>query len=200
MNDVLILYYSRHGATAQLAQAIAEGVESAGAGATLRTVAPVSADHEAIAADLPDSGPPYATHDDLRHCSGLALGSPTRFGNMAAALKYFLDGTADLWASGSLENKPATVFTSTGSLHGGQETTLQSMMLPLLHHGMLLLGIPYSVPELNTTTGGGTPYGASHHAGLQGEFAVSSDERRLARAQGARLATLARTLATGPGR
>lgn len=198
MNDVLILYYSRYGATAQLARAIADGVESVGVGATLRTVPAVSADHEASAADLPNSGPPYATHDDLRNCSGLALGSPTRFGNMAAALKYFLDGTADLWASGSLENKPAGVFTSTGSLHGGQETTLHSMMLPLLHHGMLLLGIPYSVPELHTTTGGGTPYGASHHAGLHGELAVSGDERRLARAQGARLATLARTLARAP--
>ena len=200
MTDILVLYYSRQGATAQLAQAIADGVESVGGSAALRTVPAVSADHEAIAADLPDAGPPYATHDDLRNCAGLALGSPTRFGNMAAALKYFLDGTADLWLSGSLENKPAAVFTATGSLHGGQETTLHSMMLPLLHHGMLLLGIPYSEPRLHTASGGGTPYGASHYAGPKGDRAVSADERHLARAQGARLATIARALATGGAR
>ncbi|MCL5802006.1 MAG: NAD(P)H:quinone oxidoreductase, partial [Gammaproteobacteria bacterium] len=166
MADILILFYSRYGSVAQMAQHIAHGVETvSGMHARIRTVPAVSTVCEAVEDDIPASGPPYATLDDLRECAGLALGSPTRFGNMAAALKYFLDGTSSLWLSGALVGKPAAVFTSTASLHGGQETTLVSMMLPLLHHGMLILGTPYSEPDLTTTHSGGTPYGPSHYAG-----------------------------------
>ena len=161
-NYILVLYYSRNGHVKKLAEEIAQGVESAGMEARLRTVPAVSAVCEAIEEDIPDSGDLYCSEDDLTHCSGLLIGSPTRFGNMAAPLKYFIDGSAGLWANGSLINKPAGVFTSTSSLHGGQESTLLSMMIPLLHHGMLITGIPYSEPSLHSTTRGGTPYGASH--------------------------------------
>ena len=165
MNDILVLYYSRNGATRELAQAIAQGVDSVpGMQARVRTVPPVSTVCEATQPDIPADGPPYAEVRDLEECAGLALGSPTRFGNMAAPLKYFLDGTSPQWLSGTLAGKPASVFTATGSLHGGQETTLLSMMLPLLHHGMLIVGIPYTEPKLTTTQTGGTPYGASHFA------------------------------------
>ncbi len=190
--EILVLYYSRHGAIAGMARHIARGVgEVAGAHARLRTVPPVSTVCEAVADDIPGDGPPYATLDDLAECAALALGSPTRFGNMAAPLKYFLDGTGSQWLSGTLSGKPAAVFTSTASLHGGQETTLLSMMLPLLHHGMVLVGLPYSEPELLSTRGGGTPYGASHHAGADGELPLSDAERRLCVALGRRLAGIA---------
>jgi len=190
--EILVLYYSRHGAVRQMAQIIARGVESVnGMAARVRTVPEVSALPEAVAAAVPDTGAPYAEHRDLEECCGLALGSPTRFGNMAAPLKYFLDSTASLWLSGALSGKPAVVFTSTGSLHGGQETTLLSMMTPLLHHGMLLVGLPYSEAELNSTTSGGTPYGASHFAGAGGERALTDEEKKLCFALGRRLATTA---------
>ena len=195
MGPVLILYYSRHGATEQLARAISVGVESAGLSARLRTVPPISSDPEAEQPDDPNSGPPFATLQDLTECSALALGSPTRFGNMAAPLKHFLDSTSGLWLNGELINKPACVFTSTSSLHGGQETTLQSMMLPLIHHGMVIAGLPYSEPALHTTTSGGTPYGVSHVA-MQNNKGLSSDEKQLCYAQGKRLAELAASLAT----
>ena len=162
---VLVLYYSRHGATREMARHIAQGVERAGLEARLRTVPAVSADCEATAPDIPERGDLYASLDDLAGCAGLVLGSPTRFGNMAAAMKYFLDGTTALWLNGALIDKPAAVFTSTGSLHGGQESTLLTMMLPLLHHGMVMVGLPYSEPALSATRTGGTPYGASHWAG-----------------------------------
>ncbi|MES2884088.1 MAG: NAD(P)H:quinone oxidoreductase [Pseudomonadota bacterium] len=197
MKDLLVLYYSRNGSTALMARAIARGIESVqGCAARLRTVPPISATTEAVAPTEPDSGPPYCELDDLKECSGLVLGSPTRFGNMAAPLKYFLDSTSGLWMSGALIGKPAAVFTSTGSLHGGQETTLLSMMLPLLHHGMVLVGLPYSEPQLSTTTSGGTPYGASHHAGVGGApKPPSSDELALAEALGRRVASIAVRLA-----
>jgi NAD(P)H dehydrogenase (quinone) len=189
---ILVLYYSRTGSTAQLAQYIARGVESvAGIEARLRTVAPVSATCEAVDKPVPDSGAPYATLDDLRHCKGLALGSPTRFGNMAAPLKYFLDGTSALWLGGDLVNKPACVFSSSASMHGGQESTLISMMLPLLHHGMVILGVPYTEPALNTTISGGTPYGVTHVSGVANDKPVSQDEMTLARALGERLGRVA---------
>ena len=188
---VLVLYYSRHGATEALARQIVRGVESVdGASALLRTVPPVSADHEAAAAPVPGDGPPYASREELAACDGLALGSPTRFGNMAAPLKYFLDGTGDLWLSGALVGKPAAVFTSTDSLHGGQESTLLSMMLPLIHHGMLITSLPYRQKELLNTRTGGTPYGPSHWAGGQGDATLSSDEQALARGSGRHLATI----------
>lgn len=200
MKDILILYYSRQGGTARLAQAIAEGVDRvAGANARVRTVPPVSANCEASAPAIPDSGPPYVEATDLKECIGLALGSPTRFGNMAAPLKYFIDSTGGQWLSGALRGKPACVFTSTGSLHGGQETTLLSMMLPLLHHGMLIMGIPYSEPTLMSTKSGGTPYGASHLAGADGSRAVDDTELQLARAMGQRLAVAALRLASESG-
>jgi NAD(P)H dehydrogenase (quinone) len=201
MNEILVLYYSRYGATAQMARHLARGVEEIdGMAARLRTVPPVSAVCEAVAAAIPESGPPYATVDDLRQCVGLALGSPTRFGNMAAPLKYFLDSTSDLWLSGTLIGKPAVVFTSTGSLHGGQETTLLSMMLPLLHHGMVVAGLPYSEADLLATESGGTPYGASHVAGPGSDLPVNETERRLCLALGRRLAHLASRLGrTAPG-
>jgi len=189
---ILVLYYSRHGATRKLAQLIAQGVESvAGCDARLRTVPAVSTVTEASEPDIPSEGAPYVEVADLEECAALALGSPTRFGNMAAAMKYFLDGTAPQWLSGALAGKPACVFTSTGSMHGGQESTLLSMMLPLLHHGMLMVGLPYTEPALMTTTTGGTPYGASHWAGINGNEAISEDTRALAIALGRRLAQTA---------
>ena len=195
MIEVLVLYYSRHGATAQLAREIAQGVDSVkGVSARIRTVPAVSANSEATEADIPEQGPPYAEPADLKECAGIAMGSPTRFGNMAAPMKYFLDGTVGAWLAGDLINKPFCVFTSTGSMHGGQETTLTSMALPLMHHGMLWLGIPYSEQALNDTTTGGTPYGVTHWAGGQGQNPVSDHEKALARAQGVRLAKAALTL------
>lgn len=185
---ILVLYYSRTGATAQLAQYIARGVESvSGVEARLRTVPPVSTTCEAVDKPVPDSGATYVTLDDLRHCHGLALGSPTRFGNMAAPMKYFWDGTSSLWLSGELVNKPACVFSSSASMHGGQETTLISMMFPLMHHGMLLLGIPYTEPALTSTQSGGTPYGVTHVAGSDNDNPVSQDEITLAKVLGERL-------------
>jgi NAD(P)H dehydrogenase (quinone) len=198
MLDLLVLYYSRTGATRKLAEAIAEGIESvAGCNARLRTLPGVSTVIEAVEPDIPASGPPYVEKRDLVECAGMALGSPTRFGNMAAPVKYFLDGTGAEWLAGTLEGKPACVFTSTGSLHGGQETTLVSMTLPLLHHGMLIVGLPYSEPDLMTTTSGGTPYGASHVAGPDAQRAVDPVERRLAIALGRRLANVTSQLARG---
>ena len=195
MSEILVLYYSQHGATQQMAQLIARGVEEvSGMQARLRTVPKVSTVCEATEDDIPDSGAPYVSHDDLRECSGLALGSPTRFGNMAAPLKYFLDSTSSLWLAGELSGKPAAVFTSTSSLHGGQETTLLSMMLPLLHHGMLILGLPYSESKLLTTTTGGTPYGPSHLAGVKSDLPLSDEEHHLCIALGRRLAETTRVL------
>ncbi len=189
MKEILILYYSRHGAVKQMAQLIARGVEQVpNIGARLRTVPQVSAVSEAVEPATPESGAPYAELKDLEECVGLALGSPTRFGNMAAPLKYFLDSTSGLWLKGALSGKPAAVFTSTGSMHGGQETTLISMALPLLHHGMLLVGIPYTEAVLSSTTGGGTPYGASHVAGLTSDREITEDEKQLCIALGKRLA------------
>ena len=188
---ILVLYYSRHGATAEMARHIARGIEQAGFEARLRTVPAVSAECEAVAPDVPAEGAMYATLDDLKHCAGLVLGSPTRYGNMSAAMKYFLDGTNSLWLTGALVGKPAAVFTSTASLHGGQESTLLSMMLPLLHHGMLICGLPYSESALIETRGGGTPYGASHHAGADGKLPLDEHETALCRALGQRLAQTA---------
>lgn len=189
---ILVLYYSRKGSTAQLAQYIARGIESVeGIEARVRTTAPVSTTCEATEKSIPSEGAPYVTLDDLRHCSGLAMGSPTRFGNMAASLKYFLDSTTPLWLAGDLVDKPACVFTSTSSIHGGQETTLTSMMLPLLHHGMVILGIPYTEPALSTTETGGTPYGASHVASVNNDKPLSTDEIGLAKQLGKRLAIAA---------
>lgn len=192
MADILVLYYSQGGAVRDMAQLIARGVESvSGAKARIRTVPKVSANHEATEPDIPTSGAPYVELADLEACAGLALGSPTRFGNMAAPMKYFLDGTAGLWLKGALIGKPAAVFTSSGSMHGGNETTLISMMLPLLHHGMLITGLPYSEPQLSTTTTGGTPYGASHIGGGMDDRPISDDERKLCMALGKRLAETA---------
>ncbi|MDP1674259.1 MAG: NAD(P)H:quinone oxidoreductase [Burkholderiales bacterium] len=196
MEEILVLYYSRHGATLEMARLVARGVEQAGAVARLRTVPSVSAVSEATAPPVPDSGAPYAESRDLEECAGLALGSPTRFGNMAAPMKYFWDSTSALWLKGALCGKPAAVFTSTASLHGGQETTLVSMMLPLLHHGMLIVGLPYSAPELLTTTTGGTPYGASHLAGAAADLPVSDDEKKLCLLLGRRLAITALKLSS----
>jgi NAD(P)H dehydrogenase (quinone) len=196
MPEILVLYYSRYGAVAQMARQVARGIEQvAGMGARIRTVPPVSAASEAAARPVPDAGAPYAELQDLEECYGLALGSPTRFGNMAAPLKYFLDSTSTLWLKGALAGKPAAVFTSTSSLHGGQETTLLSMMLPLLHHGMLLVGLPYTEPELLSTTSGGTPYGPSHLAGPASDRPLAEEERRLCLALGRRLAEICRRLA-----
>jgi NAD(P)H dehydrogenase (quinone) len=192
---ILVLYYSRHGATRKLAELIAQGVDNVpGCEARLRTVPPVSTVAEATEPDIPKEGAPYVELRDLEECAGLALGSPTRFGNMAAAMKYFLDGSSTQWLSGALAGKPASVFTSTGSLHGGQESTLLSMMIPLLHHGMLLLGLPYTHPQLMTTSSGGSPYGASHWSGANGANPVSEDSRTLAIALGRRLAETASRL------
>ena len=195
MTDILILYYSRHGSTAQLARLIARGVEEVdGMGARLRQVPPVAAQTEIALPPVPDEGAPYVQSKDLRETAGLILGSPTRFGNMAAPLKHFLDGTGAEWASGTLVGKPAAVFTSTGTMHGGQESTLLSMLLPLLHHGMLIVGIPFTESALNASLSGGTPYGASHVAGTDGDRAFSEHERELARTLGRRVATIARRL------
>lgn len=195
MSEILVLYYSRHGATAEMARLIARGIaEVDGMQARLRTVPPVSTVCEATADTIPAEGAPYVELEDLKECAGLALGSPTRFGNMDAALKHFIDSTSPLWLSGSLIGKPAAVFTSTSSLHGGQESTLLSMMLPLLHHGMLITGLPYSETDLLHTSGGGTPYGASHHAGADNNLPISEAEHRLCVALGKRLALTARTL------
>jgi NAD(P)H dehydrogenase (quinone) len=193
MTEVLVLYYSRNGATAELARHIVRGVESVpGVTARLRTVPPVSSNTEATAPPVPDTGPPYATHDDLVECDGLALGSPTRFGNMAAPLKFFLDGTSTLWLNGTLDRKPAAVFTSTNTLHGGQESTLLTMMVPLLHHGMYLVGLPFTAPALNRTRSGGSPYGATHVAGWgNAPPRLTDDERELAQQLGRRLGELA---------
>jgi len=191
MKSILILYYSRFGATKTLAQLIARGIaEVEGVEAFIRTVPKVEVVTTQIEAAIPEEGAPFVTLDDLRRCDGLAIGSPTRFGNMAAPLKHFLDSTSGLWMDGSLVGKPATVFTSTGSLHGGQESTLLSMMLPLLHHGMLIAGIPYTEAALSQTKSGGTPYGISHHAGSKNENPISEDEKVLCRAMGKRLAHL----------
>lgn len=190
--SILVLYYSRHGATRKLAELIAQGIDSVpGAEARLRTVPPVSTVAEATAPGIPDQGSPYVELDDLRECAGLALGSPTRFGNMAASMKYFLDGTATEWVNGTLSGKPAVVFASTGSLHGGQEATLLSMMIPLLHHGMMVMGLPYTHPELMNTASGGSPYGATHWAGVDGKRPLTEDERTLSIALGRRLAEAA---------
>lgn len=192
---ILVLFYSRHGNTRKMAEFIAQGIESVpGCNARLRTVPAVSTVAEAITSDVPSEGAPYVELSDLKECAGLAMGSPTRFGNMAAALKYFLDGTAADWLSGTLTGKPACVFTSTGSMHGGQESTLLSMMLPLMHHGMLMLGLPYSHAELMTTSTGGSPYGATHWAGQDGAQAISEDSRKLAIALGKRLAEVSKKL------
>jgi NAD(P)H dehydrogenase (quinone) len=195
-HDILVLYYSRSGHTAQLARLIARGVEEIpGMRARLRQVPPVAPVTEVAQPPEPEEGAPYATRQDLHDCAGLALGSPTRFGNMAAPLKYFLDSTGAEWASGALVGKPAAVFTATSTMHGGQESTLLSMALPLLHHGMLLLGLPFTEVALNATLTGGTPYGASHVSGAQGDRGISEHERELARALGRRLADTARKLA-----
>ena len=200
MPDILVLYYSRNGSTAELARHVCRGVESVhGATAKLRTVSPVSAENEGPAKPVPASGAPYATLEDLRSAAGLVMGSPTRFGNMAAPLKYFLDNTSSLWVSGALAGKPAGVFTSTQTMHGGQETTLLSMMLPLLHHGMYLVGLPYTERALTTTRSGGTPYGASHVAGSSDSISLSEEERTLAHALGRRVAELATRLQIDPG-
>jgi NAD(P)H dehydrogenase (quinone) len=197
MSEILILYYSRYGATAEMARQIARGVEEVpGMTARLRTVAAVSTVCEATEDEIPQSGPPYATAADLQACSGLIMGSPTRFGNMAAPLKYFLDQTSQLWMTGALIDKPAALFTSTSSLHGGQETTLLSMMLPLLHHGMLLLGVPYSETTLLHTSSGGTPYGASHLAGPDSKLPLTADEKKICRTQGRRVAETSQRLST----
>lgn len=190
MAEILVLFYSRKGMTAELARQVCRGIESVpGATAKLRTVPQVTTVIEQPEPAVPSEGPPFATHDDLRECDGLVLGSPTRFGNMAAPLKYFLDGTSALWASGALVNKPAGVFTSTQTLHGGQETTLLSMMLPLIHHGMYIVGLPYTEPALTHTRSGGSPYGASHVAGLS-PGKLTDDERLLASLLGKRVAEL----------
>jgi len=192
MADILVIYDSRKGSTEALAREICRGVDSVrGMSARLRTVPRVSSVSEAVEAPVPDSGPPFATLEDLTECAGLVLGSPTHFGNMSASMKYFLDGTVAVWFGGALEGKPAGLFTSTSSLHGGQESTLLSMALPLLHHGMVIVGVPYTEPALSTTTSGGTPYGATHVTWNRKTVALSEDEQTLARALGKRVATLA---------
>lgn len=191
---ILVLYYSVHGATKTMAEHIARGIEQMGLEARLRTVPSVSPKSEATEPGIPEQGAIYCSQEDLKHCSGLVFGSPTRFGNMAAAMKYFWDGTSSHWVNGDLIDKPAAVFTSTGSLHGGQETTLISMMLPLLHHGMLLMGLPYSHSELMQTQTGGTPYGPSHLAGADAKKALSSEEVSLCQALGKRIASTAKAL------
>ena len=192
MTEILVLYYSQGGAVKEMAQLIARGVESvSGTKARIRTVPKVSANCEATEAEIPTSGDPYCELQDLEECNGIALGSPTRFGNMAAPMKYFLDGTAGLWLKGALIGKPACVFTSTGSMHGGNETTLITMMLPLMHHGMLIVGLPYSEPVLSSTQSGGTPYGASHIGGAMDDKKITEDEKKLCIALGRRLAETA---------
>lgn len=192
MSYILVLYYSRNGAVKQMAQHVARGIESVtGMEARVRTVPAVSPTNEATTPSVPESGAPYVTLDDLKNCDGFALGSPTRFGNMAAPVKYFLDSSANLWLSGNLIDKPASVFSSSSSLHGGQETTLLSMMIPLMHLGFVLVGIPYSESDLHTTSTGGTPYGATHHTGPDGKNPISEEEQRLCYAMGKRLAEIA---------
>ena len=191
---VLVLYYSNHGTTNTLAYAIAQGIEDAGMKARIRTVPPVAPETTISLPTIPDEGDLYCTMEDLKDCMGLALGSPTHFGNMPAPMKYFWDNTVTLWLAGNLQNKPASVFTTTGSMHGGQETTLLTMMLPLMHHGMMIVGLPYSESALNRTERGGTPYGASHVSGAAHDQAISDDERELAIAQGRRLAITAKAL------
>ncbi len=196
MTTILVLYYSRSGHVKTMAEQVARGIESVdNCRGLIRTVPAISTVCEATESDIPSEGHLYVNQDDLRHCDGLILGSPTRFGNMAAPLKYFLDGSSDIWLSGDLIGKPAAVFTSTGSLHGGQESTLLSMMLPLFHHGMLVMGLPYDNEILMQTKDGGTPYGASHHAGSNNERSVSDDEATLCRRFGQRVASTARKLA-----
>ena len=198
MSEILVLHYSRTGKVAQLARLVARGVaEVPGMQARLRSVPPVAPVTTAAEPPVPDEGAPYVTREDLRDCTGLILGSPTRFGNMAAPLKHFLDTTGAEWASGTLAGKPAAAFTATKTMHGGQETTLLSMMLPLLHHGMLIVGLPYTEPALNRTVSGGSPYGASHVGGADGGHPLSEDERELARALGRRVADVAARLARG---
>ena len=192
MNSILVVYYSRNGATRDMAYKIARGVEQASAEVLIRTVPSVSANCKATESDIPESGDLYAETSDLEQCSGLIIGSPTRFGNMAAPMKYFLDGTSGLWLKGALESKPAAVFTSTSSMHGGQESTLLSMMLPLMHHGMVMVGLPYSESELAKSTTGGTPYGASHYAGPNSDLPLSDDESKLCIALGKRVAEMAK--------
>ena len=197
MTDILVLYYTQGGAVREMAQTIARGIESVnGAKARIRTVPKVSSNCEATESEVPEKGSPYVELQDLEDCKGLALGSPTRFGNMAAPMKYFLDGTTSMWVKGALIGKPAAVFTSSGSMHGGNETTLLTMMLPLMHHGMLILGIPYSEPALGSTTTGGTPYGASHVGGAMDDKPLSEDEKKLCFALGKRLAETAMKLNT----
>jgi NAD(P)H dehydrogenase (quinone) len=196
MTEILVLYYSQGGAVREMAQLIARGVEGvSGAKARIRTVPKVSTNCEATEPEIPTTGDPSCELQDLEECIGIALGSPTRFGNMAAPMKYFLDGTPGLWLKGALVGKPACVFTSTGSMHGGNETTLVTMMLPLMHHGMLIVGLPYSEPELSSTQGGGTPYGASHIGGAMDDKPITSDEKKLCLALGKRLAVTALKLA-----
>lgn len=196
--EILVIYYSRTGNVARMARQVCRGIESvAGATARLRSVPPVSADSERAQQATPDEGAPWASQEDMAGCDGLILGSPTRYGNMAAALKHFIDQTGALWAQGKLADKPAAAFTSTQSMHGGQETTLVSMMLPLLHHGMIYVGLPYTLPELSTTRSGGTPYGASHVVSAVPEGELSEEEASLARALGKRVATLALKLKHG---
>jgi NAD(P)H dehydrogenase (quinone) len=195
MSDILVLYYSRSGATEALAREVCRGIDGVpGMAARLRTVAAVSAVSEAVEPAVPTDGPPYATREDLVECAGLVLGSPTRFGNMAAPLKYFLDGTGSEWLAGTLAGKPAGVFTSTSTLHGGQESTLIAMAIPLLHHGMLLVGIPYTEAALSSTTTGGSPYGATHVTWNRDDDVLSAEEKRLARLQGRRIAEIAARL------
>jgi len=195
MTDILVLYYSAHGSVRDMAQLVARGVNQTGAVARVRSVPPVAPRTQVAEPPVPDDGAPYVELADLEQCAGLALGSPTRFGNMAAPLKHFLDTTGALWARGTLVGKPAAVFTSTASLHGGQETTLTCMMTPLLHHGMLILGLPYTLPEVNSTASGGTPYGASHWAGVNDDKPLTDEERSLCIALGKRLAETAMKLA-----
>ena len=195
MTTILVVYYSRHGHTEKMAKLVARGVNQvAGCEAVLRQVAPVSCEHKAVADAVPDAGAPFASLDDLRACDGLVLGSPTRFGNMSAAMKYFLDQTSSLWLSGALQDKPASVFTSSSSMHGGQESTLLSMMIPLLHHGMLVQGLPYKDSALAKTLTGGTPYGSSHVAGIDNNNSLSDDEKSLCILQGQRIAETAKKL------
>ena len=196
MSEILVLYYSRHGSVKKIAQHIARGVESVdGMEARIRTVPPVSPNTEASEPAIPDQGAPYATLDDLKNCAGLALGSPTRFGNMAAPMKYFLDSASSVWLSGDTVDKPAAVFSSSATIHGGQESTLISMMLPLFHLGYVLMGIPYTEADLTTTQSGGTPYGATHFAGADGKQPITEEEQRLCFALGKRLANAAKKLA-----
>jgi NAD(P)H dehydrogenase (quinone) len=196
MSEILVLYYSQGGSVHEMAQLISRGIESiSGAKARIRTVPKVSTNCEATEPEIPASGDPYCELQDLEECIGIALGSPTRFGNMAAPMKYFLDGTAGLWLKGALTGKPACVFTSTGSMHGGNETTLLTMMLPLMHHGMLIVGLPYSEPELSSTQSGGTPYGASHIGGAMDDKPITADEKKLCIGLGKRLAETALKLA-----